>query len=374
VGKKPNFFQNSVLPKHSSVDKPPPARKEASKSSFLELFKSPTTGGGDTASARKLEKEHTQSLSFFARAPSTKKGESDCTKDCKTANFGKSPFSFTLHSSKKSKNDESSVLAKDDNGDGAQQHADKTKSSDVLFFGIFSSSKKKEKSKNNETTKVSLDHIPESTKTAASSSGLKLSTMEAGGVHKIVQTKVETVNKSSKIHENGDTSQTCEMDCNGGGMAKNLEVLPTTSLPAQTPEEECKESNRCIDHVDCNGDKIDSFKVLSETYSSVQTSEEGSKVADSNTPVEYNVKEGETDNINVQLNTSLSTQALEEGCEEADSIAQGGCNEEECKIEYLNVTLSKVSSPVKMKEGFKNEESLGGRLALDQAFAEKCAI
>merc|ERR1711935_753960 len=101
-----------------------------------------------------------------ACASSIKKEESICPKDL-TPNFGESSFFAKLNSSKKrNKNDESLIFAKDDNHDRSQQHADKTKSSEALFFGIFSSSKKKEKIKNDGISKVSPDHIPESTKNA----------------------------------------------------------------------------------------------------------------------------------------------------------------------------------------------------------------
>jgi len=243
----------------------------------------------------------------------------------------------------------------------------------LCFLVFLVHQRKKEKIKNDGISKVSPDHIPESTKNARCY-GLNFSKKEVGVVEETAGTKVETMNKSSKIPENGDVSQTSSVDCDRGGEIVNLEVLPGTSLSVQTSEEMCNEPNRPVALADCNGENIDNLKVISEISSSVQKSEEGSEEADSTAPVSCYVKEGEIENIKVRPETSLSTQTLEEGFEEVDSIARGDCNEEEYKSEYLDVILPEVCSPDQLKEGNKDDESIRGRLALDQEFVKKCAI
>lgn len=222
-------------------------------------------------------------------------------------------------------------------------------------------------------SKVSLDHIPESNKNARCY-GLNFSKRECGDLEETAEIKVETMNNSSKIPENGDASKTSLVNCDGGNTVVNLEVLPGTALSVKTSEERCDEPNRHIALADCNGENIDNLNVVSEIPSSIQSSEEGSEEADSSAAISCYVKEGEMDDIKVRPEKSLSTQALEERCEEVDSIAQGDCNEEEYKSEHLDVILPEVCSPVQLKEGSKDDESIRGRLDLDQEFVKKCVI
>jgi len=257
--------------KFSSVNKTI-TKKDKSKPSFFELFKS--SSSSDATSLSQVGKEKKPSLSFFALTSLNKNemglnsskrslttlseldvddddakndrtnisksnGNAPCVEPKLTKNEGEKMKAVVLS------NDESSPLPESGDDDGAQQHRSKSKSSDTLFFGIFSSSKKKEKGTKKRISKVSREQIPTS---ETSSSG-----------ELCVSKKGQELNPTDKETENNeDESQTLSVDCDKRSKIKHLKVSPETPSLVQTLEEGYKEAE-LINPVSCDdeGRKIE---------------------------------------------------------------------------------------------------------------------